>query len=365
MRVYTCLNQLLQVMSPTSTDQPATLDGEVLGPDYARQQGGMQGGVGLLNGTASEGVQQSGNGSVPVSGAAVTGSGATYGSVDSLNESVAGIRNAGRVSGASQRLEAAQALQQPTTTQPLQQPATTQALQQPATTQPLQQPATTQPLQQPATTHASQQPVSAQGPQQPIDPRAVPQAEATQVLQQSAATQPSRISPPTQGPVQPQMPTTSDHVPHFGRRGDGLRESLMTSGPMEQQQGRELRHPPLRLTSPRRPMALREFEQSQEPQGQVAGVPQGDVHGMREVINFFLLGNNFGPELCVGSESGSSRGCHPERLDELRGDVPTTSCDPCCECEQKLCDYSHYAGARGCANSSSFLLRGSEGNGGS
>ena len=60
----------------------------------------MQGGVGLLNGTASEGVQQSGNGSVPVSGAAVTGSGATYGSVDSLNESVAGIRNAGRVSGA-------------------------------------------------------------------------------------------------------------------------------------------------------------------------------------------------------------------------------------------------------------------------
>ena len=167
----------------------------------------MQGDVGLLNGTSSERVQQSGNGSVPVSGAAVTGSGATYGSVDSLNESVAGIRNAGRVSGASQRLEAAQAPQQPTTTQPLQQPATTQ------------------PLQQPATTQASQQPANAQGPQQPIDPRAVPQAEATQVLQQSAATQPSWISPPTQGPLQPtatlssQMPTTSDHVPHFGRRG--------------------------------------------------------------------------------------------------------------------------------------------------
>ena len=179
----------------------------------------------MLNGTSSERVQQSGNGSVPVSGAAVTVSGATYGSVDSLNESVAGIRNAGRVSGASQRLEAAQAPQQPTTTQPLQQPATTQ------------------PLQQPATTQASQQPASAQGPQQPIDPRAVPQAEATQVLQQSAATQPSRISPPTQGPLQPtatlssQMPTTSDHVPHFGRRGVGLIESLMTSGPMEQQQG--------------------------------------------------------------------------------------------------------------------------------
>ena len=151
-----------QVMSAQSTDQPATLDGKVSGPDYARPQGRPQGGLGLLSGTSSERVQQSGNGSVPVSGTAATGLGATYGSLGVLDRSVASIRNVGGVTGATQPLEGAQAPQQP---------------------------ATTQAPQQPAPAQASQEPASAQGPQQPPDTQAVPQPEATKAPQQPATTQ--------------------------------------------------------------------------------------------------------------------------------------------------------------------------------
>ena len=171
-----------------------------------------------------------------MSGTAATGLGATYGSLGVLDRSVASIRNVGGVTGATQPLEAAQAPQQP---------------------------AATQAPQQPAPAQASQEPASAQGPQQPPDTQAVPQPEATQAPQQPATTQ------------------APHSAAYYNRRqGDVLRESLMTSGPMEQQQqGRDLRYPPLRLSTPRRPAALREFEQQLESPGQVAEVPEGDVQG--------------------------------------------------------------------------------------
>ena len=178
------------------------------------------------------GAPQSGNGSVPVSGSSITGSGATYGSVGSQDRSVDGIRNAGGVTGTAHQLEAAQAPQQSAAAQAPQQSAAAQVPQQSVAAQAPQQSAASQAPQQPTVEQAQQQPTVIQLPKLPVAPPPPSLQTSTQAHPQATALSASTTA--TVGQV-PLSVLAGDRVPQFGRPSDVQRTSAMTEGPMDQQ----------------------------------------------------------------------------------------------------------------------------------
>ena len=370
-------------MSAQSTDQPATLDGEVSGPDYAQLQGRPVVGSGLLNGTTLVGAPQSGNGSVPVSGSSITGSGATYGSVGSQDRSVDGIRNAGGVTGTAHQLEAAQAPQQSAAAQAPQQSAAAQVPQQSAAAQAPQQSAAAQVPQQSVAAQAPQQSAASQAPQQPTVEQAQQQPTVIQLPKLPVAPPPPSLQTSTQAHPQAtalsasttatvgQVPLSvlaGDRVPQFGRPSDVQRTSAMTEGPMDQQpqQVRDPRYPPLRLTAPRRPVALQEFEQQLEHQGQVAGVSGGEVQVEQGSEQFMSPAGFTSAQSYVSAQSQEvTEGQCKECVAELRRNVPEACGRACDECREELYGIDFGPRSRGILDGSFVLFRGTASYGGS
>ena len=237
-------------MSAQSTDA-VTLEGEASGPDYGRPRDGTsaRGNGGMLNGTGTRRVEQPVDGSVHVRSVTVpsgfsTGLDTTYGAVTTSDGVGVGVRNTGGVAGTSQQLEAAQAPQQSTTTTIPQQLEAAQAPQQ-------------------LTTTASQHPVAAPASLQPVAAQASQQPAAAQAPQQSTTTLPGSQSVNGQGALADDRNTTSSATPE-----------APAEPPVP---GRDPRHPPLRLSAPRRPAALQELHQGDALQRPEAGVSRVEV----------------------------------------------------------------------------------------